>query len=97
MIHQIYDAVRLKKILLIDYLQTGEGVVEMVDKGNVYGYIALTKNKVDGDMKISDSMYLHGLFDEGNKSRTRDARRLMALVATGLKYEKMKHKVKGLF
>jgi len=90
LINQIYDANRLKKILLIDYLQFGEGIVELIDKGKPYGYFALTSQRFGNDIRISDKMFLHGDIDGSNIARFNETTRLLAFLGTGLKIEKIK-------
>ena len=94
MINQIYDANRLRKILLIDYLHYGEGSVELFDKGKSYGYIALISQRLGNDIRISDRMFLHSDIDTSDTARYNDTKRLLALLATGIKIEKMKSNFK---
>tara|TARA_B100000085_G_scaffold248776_1_gene244045 strand:+ start:268 stop:537 length:270 start_codon:yes stop_codon:yes gene_type:complete len=88
----------MKQVLLTDFIQTGEGVIELFDNGKYFGYIALTPNPIGrNNIQIASQMFLHSDVQGNNRKRTQDIRRITTLLATGLLIEKRKLHFRSLF
>jgi len=88
----------MKQVLLTDFIQTGEGVIELFDGRNYFGYIALTSRPSGrNDIQIASQMFLHSDVQGNNKKRTQDIKRITTLLATGLLIEKRKLHFRSLF